>query len=153
MLFCILLSIFAQNTRNISSIKKEILFICYFKLIVLNETGASGLIRLMCCCSGYSFLNIKRKCQLSPCLVVNILMNGEIKFDIYHPPTKLREGKVFTRVCQSFCSRGWMGTHSLPLLVGTTRIYRPGILQDTDDKGAVRILLECCPVVLLFKWT
>ena len=29
----------------------------------------------------------------------------------FRPPTKLREGNVFTGVCQSFCSQGWgMGT-------------------------------------------
>ena len=29
----------------------------------------------------------------------------------YHPPTKLREGNVFSRVCLSFCSQGVGGPH------------------------------------------
>ena len=36
----------------------------------------------------------------------------------------------------SFCPQGWRGGYSPP-------IHGPGILQDTVDKRAVCILLEC----------
>ena len=66
------------------------------------------------------------------------------KLEFYSRPTKLREGNVFTGVCQSFCSQGGgvgsyvgaEGGYSAPGHMG------PGILRGTVNKRAVRILLE-----------
>ena len=51
------------------------------------------------------------------------------------PATKLRQGNVFTPVCQSFCSQeGMRATHAHSPL---------GILRDAVNEWAVCILLEC----------
>ena len=54
----------------------------------------------------------------------------------------LRQGNVFTPVCQSFCSGGV----SAPLHDGIHPLGRPPplwILRDMDNKRTVRVLLEC----------
>ena len=91
-----------------------------------------------------------------------------IKFINYRPPMKLREGHVFTSVCQSFCPRGWVGmsrgwvlTPRVSTHVSTwvlthwggyppRRIRGPWILQDTTDKRSAHILVECFLVFLYF---
>ena len=55
----------------------------------------------------------------------------------YRPQQQLREGNVFTSVCQEFCPRG--GGRRPP----------PRILRDAVNERAVRILLECILVSLL----
>ena len=72
--------------------------------------------------------------------------------------TARQQRYVFTGVCQSFCSLGeWVLTPGwvlIPLERGwgwalTPPIHKPGILRDTVDKRAVRILLKC---ILVQEW-
>ena len=81
----------------------------------------------------------------------------------YRPQTKLREGYVFTPVCQSFCSRGggdvrdrggWGMCGGACVAEGECVVWG-ACMQDTRSlKRAVRILLECILVFLTFpsKW-
>ena len=69
---------------------------------------------------------------------------------------KLRQGNVFTPVCQSFCSQESMhppGMNVPPGMHLLARIPRhtcpPRILRDTANERAVRILLKC---ILVLKW-
>ena len=86
--------------------------------------------------------------------------------DIYRPLTKLREGYVFTGVCDSVHrgGRAWLlgvcgwgvcmaaGGHAwLPGGMHGCRGGMRRIRQDTVNERAVRILLECILVSLNFQ--
>ena len=54
--------------------------------------------------------------------------------NVYRPQTKLPEGNVFTRVCDSFCSRGG-GARETPLDIVTI------VLTPSDDHQSRNALL------------
>ena len=51
-------------------------------------------------------------------------------FHVYHPPTKLREGNVFSRVCLSFCPQGVGPMWPLPMMQWTS-LYSPNCSSPT----------------------
>ena len=68
----------------------------------------------------------------------------------YRPQLLLREGNVFTSVCQEFCSHVIPSPRQTPTWADTPSLW---ILRDTVNKRAVRILLECILVLFVFTQT
>ena len=126
---------------------------------------------------------LKTFCQCSKIVprssFINLLVETASYFDLlwalqkgyYHPPTKLREGSVFTGFCLWYQvpSGGMSGPQVPSVGVGMSRgewvcpgwvvthppCYRHlvGATIHTVDKRAVRILLECFPVIFGVTFT
>ena len=63
----------------------------------------------------------------------------------YHPSTKLREGNVFTGVCQSFCPRGWVCLVPGPFWVGMpSHRSLPGGIPGTPSGRYMPRLTSSC---------
>ena len=80
---------------------------------------------------------------------------------LYSPQTKLREGNVFTGVCQSVHGGGEYGAFPpyprdrIPLGTAppSAGLHHPGRYPPQQQKRAVRILLECFLVLLFVSGT
>ena len=73
----------------------------------------------------------------------------------YRPPTKLRKGNVFSRVCLAFCLSTGRGVTMWPLplpMMHWTSLYRAPLSPEahTVGKEAVRNLLKCFLVINFF---
>ena len=102
------------------------------------------------------------KCGIAYCELGKRKKNSNSHNEVYMvfvallpPATKLGQGYVFTRVCDSVQGGGWVfaSVHA--------GIYTPGadsprdqcMMGDTGNKRAVRILLECHTCLAIYNYS